>query len=119
MTVVPTFVGRVCRRDINDLEGYDIPKGTLIIANIWRVYHDSKIWGDSWNFRPERFLDADGQPLSRDNILRKSWMPSSVGRRQCLGVKIYPVYGIPVLEMEISWFPRGIWTSRCKPFEKL
>ncbi|XP_053385873.1 cytochrome P450 1A1-like [Mercenaria mercenaria] len=106
LTVVPTFAGRVCTRDIN-LEGYNIPKGTMIMANTWRVHHDSKVWGDPWNFRPERFLDADGNLLPRDNVvwvewgwrmgdgeaLRSwemaiptyNWIPFSVGRRQCLG----------------------------------
>ncbi|XP_045160235.2 cytochrome P450 2A6-like [Mercenaria mercenaria] len=84
LTVVPILAGRICTQDLN-LEGYDVSKGTLLFANIWRIHHDPNIWGDPWNFRPERFLGADGQLLPRDHVFRRNCIPFAVGRRQCLG----------------------------------
>ena len=44
-----------------------------IFANVQYVHHDEKVWGDPWNFRPERFLDEDGQLLPRGHVLRKKY----------------------------------------------
>ncbi|XP_060554489.1 cytochrome P450 2C31-like [Ruditapes philippinarum] len=84
ITVVPILAGSQCSRDL-EFEGYNLSKGTLIIANIWYIHHNPKIWGDPWNFRPERFLDEDGQLLPREHIFRRNCIPFAVGRRQCLG----------------------------------
>jgi cytochrome P450 len=61
--------------------GYDIPKGTWIMPNIYAIHHDPKIWDDPHNFRPERFLSEDGKTvLKSENLL-----PFSLGKRICLG----------------------------------
>ena len=64
------------------LQGYSIPKGTTVIANLWSLHHDPEIWDDPHAFRPERFLDEEGKfvPPKADRVL-----PFSAGRRVCLG----------------------------------
>ncbi|XP_060554487.1 cytochrome P450 2C31-like [Ruditapes philippinarum] len=84
ITVVPILSGRKCTRDL-EFEGYNLPKGTLLMVNIWYIHHDPKIWGDPWTFRPERFLDTNGQLLPREHVFRRNCIPFAVGRRQCLG----------------------------------
>ena len=42
--------------------------------NAHQLHHDAKLWGDPWNFRPERFLDDQGHILSRDHVLRKRFL---------------------------------------------
>ncbi|CAL8123381.1 unnamed protein product [Orchesella dallaii] len=46
---------------LHDIEfhGYLLPKGLLLIPNMYHVHNDKKIWGDPGNFRPERFLNED------------------------------------------------------------
>ena len=61
--------------------GYDIPKGTFVLANIYYIHNSPKIWGNPEDFQPERFLSADGKTLKKHD----AWMPFSVGKRQCLG----------------------------------
>ena len=61
--------------------GYDIKKGTTVIANIYSVHFDQKTWGDPENFRPERFLSTDGKTVIRNDAL----IPFSIGKRQCPG----------------------------------
>jgi cytochrome P450 len=64
--------------------GYDIKKGTMIIANLFSVHRDPESWGDPENFRPERFLSPDGKTVIRN----ESSMSFSVGKRQCPGRNI-------------------------------
>ncbi|KAK0484843.1 cytochrome P450 [Armillaria novae-zelandiae] len=76
-TVTPTAVPhRVIEDDI--YEGYFIPSGSLIVANIWKMLHDPTIYNSPFEFKPERFL---GRTPERD--------PRSIafgfGRRICPG----------------------------------
>jgi hypothetical protein len=63
-------------------EGYFIPSGSVVIANIWymilyysllkwltikrNMTHDENIYTDPMTFRPERFLDANPEPDPMD-----------------------------------------------------
>ncbi|KAF5325488.1 hypothetical protein D9619_009914 [Psilocybe cf. subviscida] len=52
------FPHRVIDDDI--YKGYLIPKGSLIIANIWALSRDPSIYKDPETFNPDRFFDKDG-----------------------------------------------------------
>ena len=53
----------------------------MIMINLWALHHDPTQWQDVNDFRPERFLDKDGNLGPKlDN-----WLPFSAGRRVCLG----------------------------------
>ncbi|KAH9489501.1 hypothetical protein Btru_046888 [Bulinus truncatus] len=79
-SLVPHSVPHTCPRDVT-VRGYTIPKGSFIMPNLDSVLHDEKIWGhDVMIFKPERFLNQDGQLKNYDELI-----PFSVGRRACLG----------------------------------
>jgi cytochrome P450 len=63
------------------LNGFYIPKGSLIMPNIWALTHDSEVYHDPMVFKPERFLGIDGREPEMD--------PHAVvfgfGRRVCPG----------------------------------
>ncbi|KAL0063098.1 hypothetical protein AAF712_010006 [Marasmius tenuissimus] len=64
-SVVPLGVPhRSVQDDVH--EGYFIPKGSLIIPNIWKMTHDSGNYPNPMEFNPERFLPVDGQPKQPD-----------------------------------------------------
>ncbi|KAJ8502795.1 hypothetical protein ONZ45_g11432 [Pleurotus djamor] len=43
-------------------EGYDLPKGSICIANVWGLNLDPDVYGgDAHLFKPERYLDRDGE----------------------------------------------------------
>jgi cytochrome P450 len=42
---------------------------TVMIVNLWSFHNDPEFWGDPQIFRPERFLDKDGQLLKKDYSL--------------------------------------------------
>jgi len=58
--------------------GYFIPKGTLILGNIWFILSDPDTYPDPDVFDPERFLGEDQQPDPREACF--GW-----GRRRCPG----------------------------------
>ncbi|XP_035687441.1 steroid 17-alpha-hydroxylase/17,20 lyase-like [Branchiostoma floridae] len=89
------------------LRGYHIPKGTVVLPNLWALHHDPAIWGDPHTFRPERFLDETGKLIPKPFAL----MPFSVGRRACPGDKMgmadtYLLLGGLVQNFHFS-FPKG------------
>ncbi|PPQ73581.1 hypothetical protein CVT26_010565 [Gymnopilus dilepis] len=56
-TTIPTGFPHVVQED-NIYEGYFIPKGAVVIANIWHMLHDPDIYQDPFSFKPERFLGS-------------------------------------------------------------
>ena len=64
------------------LNGYNIPKGTTLIVNLWAIHHDPKHWENPSQFDPERFLDKNGNVVNPASL---SYLPFSAGRRVCLG----------------------------------
>ena len=59
------------------LGGYDVPRGTIILANAWAVHRDPEVWDEPNCFRPERF---EGREIEAHKLL-----PSGMGRRVCPG----------------------------------
>ena len=64
------------------LQGYHIPKDTTVLVNLWSLHHDPGLWDAPNEFRPQRFLNEDGNfvPPKADVFL-----PFSGGRRSCSG----------------------------------
>ncbi|KAJ5111438.1 hypothetical protein N7532_001973 [Penicillium argentinense] len=62
-------------------EGYRIPKGSLIMPNIWALTHDSATYENPMLFNPERFLATDGQ----EPELHPHTIVFGFGRRVCPG----------------------------------
>lgn len=64
------------------LNGFLIPKGTIVIANLWAAHMDPKYWKNPEKFDPSRFLTQDGTTLlPKPECL----IPFSTGKRMCPG----------------------------------
>jgi len=61
-------------------EGYFIPKGTMVLPNIWAMVHDESMYPHPDMFNPERFFNADGRLDADDRVLTFGF-----GRRTCPG----------------------------------
>ncbi|XP_046330039.2 cytochrome P450 2D26-like [Haliotis rufescens] len=77
--IVPAGVPHAISRDVY-FNGYTFPADVMILPVLDSVLHDEALWGDPHNFRPQRFLDEDGQFVKKDEFI-----PFSLGRRACLG----------------------------------
>ncbi|KAH9855895.1 cytochrome P450 [Lenzites betulinus] len=71
-----------CSTEDDVFRGYFIPKGTMVIANIWAYLNDPKHYPGPEKFTPERFL-KDGQ-LNPD-VLDPTNIAFGYGRRICPG----------------------------------
>ncbi|EEC19820.1 cytochrome P450, putative [Ixodes scapularis] len=64
------------------IRGFSIPKGTVVIANLWAVHMDPKLWTKPDEFDPTRFMDEEGRGiLAKPEYL----IPFSIGKRMCPG----------------------------------
>ena len=59
---VPVHLPHVAERDTK-IAGYDIPKGTMVAASLHYLAMSPFLWKDPDVFKPERFLDQDGNYL--------------------------------------------------------
>uniref|UniRef100_A0A8C4KLL2 CP1B1 protein n=1 Tax=Dromaius novaehollandiae TaxID=8790 RepID=A0A8C4KLL2_DRONO len=78
---VPITIPHATTADV-ELDGFHIPKDTVVFINQWSVNHDCRKWHDPQRFDPSRFLDAQ-QHLDRDRAC--SVMIFSAGQRRCIG----------------------------------
>lgn len=94
-------------------DGTHLPQGSVLVWCLWAMQRSARTWGaDADEFRPERFLDADGR-----FVLGKSASEFPVfygGARSCLGRKMAEAVAaqvIPVVvwgfEMEGAWEGSG------------
>ncbi|KAM8804864.1 cytochrome P450 2J2-like [Eudromia elegans] len=65
------------------LLGYPVPKGSMIIANIYSVLTDPEYWEKPFEFDPGHFLDEEG-----NFFCREAFLPFSIGFRICLGEQL-------------------------------
>ncbi|TFK74236.1 cytochrome P450 [Pluteus cervinus] len=60
-------------------KGYLIPKGSIVLANIWAMNRNEAIYPDPEQFKPERFLDE------QENLIDDRALVFGFGRRICAG----------------------------------
>ncbi|KAK4353979.1 hypothetical protein RND71_026173 [Anisodus tanguticus] len=65
--------------------GYDVPKGTRLFVNAWKIPRDSRVWTDPETFMPERFLNDD-QEKSDASSQHFDFIPFGSGRQSCPGM---------------------------------
>ncbi|KAL2844159.1 cytochrome P450 [Aspergillus pseudoustus] len=75
--VAPMGIPHMCTED-DIYEGYRIPKGSLIMPNIWTFTHNPTIYTDPETFNPSRFLFATPE-------LDPHTLSFGFGRRICPG----------------------------------
>jgi len=70
-------------------EGHYIPKGALVISNIWAMNRDPELYPDYDEFRPGRFLDASGQVNKKfSDMASMGHVAFGFGRRICVGMNL-------------------------------
>jgi len=75
--------------------GYEIPRGTRLLMNLWAIGRNPKSWEDAESFKPERFMEAGFLDAKVENF---EWIPFGAGRRGCPGQQL----GILVVEFAVA-----------------
>ncbi|KAH9957214.1 cytochrome P450 [Russula dissimulans] len=78
--VTPLAIPHATTKD-NIYEGFFIPKGAIVIGNVWAILHDPVMYPEPDSFKPERFLNPDGS-LRDDPVLASAF---GFGKRICPG----------------------------------
>lgn len=58
--------------------GFDIPRGTMLLVNLWTLHRDANLWVDPAMFVPERFEGEEADEVY-------NMIPFGIGRRACPG----------------------------------
>ncbi|CAN7985556.1 unnamed protein product [Ixodes hexagonus] len=84
--ILPLTLPRATDQDV-ELGGYIIPKGTIIMSNIWAVNMNADLWDEPEEFNPQRFLEHGGRLRPKP----QHFIPFSVGKRMCPAEGLAPV----------------------------
>ncbi|XP_009795251.1 strychnine-10-hydroxylase [Nicotiana tabacum] len=101
----PLLLPHECIEDC-DISGYDIPKGTRLLVNIWKIHYDPDLWPNPEEFKPERFLTTHKDVDVRGNHFEL--IPFGSGRRMCPGISM----GLQVVQYVLAVLLQGFEIKR-------
>ncbi|KAF3435935.1 hypothetical protein FNV43_RR23027 [Rhamnella rubrinervis] len=80
----PLSVPHECMEDCY-VAGHLVPKGTLLLVNVWKLHRDSRVWTDPM-ISGQRFLTSHAHVDVRGQNFE--YIPFSAGRRSCPGISL-------------------------------
>jgi cytochrome P450 len=79
------IMGRRLLTDVT-LDEWRVPAGAITLASPWVMHRDTRWWDQARQFRPARWLDAEGNfDESAPGQPRGVWFPFGWGNRRCIG----------------------------------
>ncbi len=82
----PAWISDRVSKGNDEIDGYEISKGTLVISLLFHSHYRNEDWDDPTQFKPERFLDVKNP---------NAFFPFGAGPRMCIG------NNFAMLEMQI------------------
>ncbi|KAJ4194430.1 hypothetical protein NW759_016525 [Fusarium solani] len=73
------------------VDGYRIPKGSIVRINTWAMHMDPERYPDPENYRPERFLNHElpaATYAASNDVAARDHFSYGNGRRICLGIHV-------------------------------
>ena len=70
------------------ISGYYVPKGTRVLANVWKLHRDPTIWSQPEGFVPERFMtttENDNGEINDSEGRHFQYLPFGYGSTACPG----------------------------------
>jgi cytochrome P450 len=108
-------IALIMRRAVRNtkIQNYNIPKGTTIILNLWRIHSDERKWNEPNKFDPCRFLNDKKEFISWKSEL--DFFPFSVGRRACPGISLGKMNLVIILSRLLHQFRFEVPSEFPKP----
>ena len=72
------WLSRMAEED-DEIDGYHIPAGKVIVIFVHLIHHHAGVWGDPERFDPDRWL-----PERAEGRHKLAWLPFGAGKHQCL-----------------------------------
>ncbi|CAN6459949.1 unnamed protein product [Victoria cruziana] len=83
------------------IAGYNIPAGTDLYVNVWKLQRDPKVWPDPEEFKPSRFLTTHKEVKLTGQSFEL--IPFGSGRRSCPGLTM----GLQVTHLALARLLHG------------
>ncbi|KAE8663072.1 Cytochrome P450 82C4 [Hibiscus syriacus] len=83
------------------IAGFDVPAGTRLFLNVWKLQRDPGIWENPTDFLPERFVNDHGNIDVRGQNFEL--LPFGSGRRICPGIS----FALQVLHLALARLLHG------------
>jgi cytochrome P450 len=90
----PSYWLQRMAKEEDEIDGFHIPAGGIVVPMIHLVHHHPKIWEKPTQFRPARFLSQNVK-----NRHKLAWMPFGAGHRKCIAMEFSLVTGQLILAM--------------------
>ncbi|KAI3471320.1 hypothetical protein Pfo_027983 [Paulownia fortunei] len=91
-----------------ELDGYMIPKNSVVNFLVVDLGWDPKVWEDPMEFKPERFLATSGEAFNIMGSREIKMMPFGAGRRICPGAALALLH-LEYFVANLIWYFE--WTS--------
>lgn len=76
------------------LDGFQIPKGSRVLVNVWAIGRDPDVWREPEKFIPERFVESTIDVRGQNFQL----LPFGSGRRSCPGLQL----GLTIVHLVVA-----------------
>ncbi|KAI9067667.1 cytochrome P450 [Trametes sanguinea] len=96
-------------------EGYLLPKGALVVANVWEILHDPQTYSEPMVFNPDRFISTQERVAERD----PRDLCFGFGRRKCPGNVFAEVSIFAACSMVLAVYSLSKFTKDGKTVEPL
>ncbi len=78
----------------HEINGYEIPKGSLILMSMYVLQRDERFWEDADTFKPERFMSENAIKEASNKFI---YFPFGGGVRRCVGEQFAWMEGVLLL----------------------
>jgi len=95
--IVPLSFPHLVTGDVK-CQGFTIPKGSVIFPCLDSVAHDEKLFPNSHDFKPERFIDTDGKVYNQDKVLT-----FSLGKFICIKMYVVSLLLTVIYTLLLDW----------------